>query len=346
MMTAWIPLAAAVAVGVPTWWASRRIWRPPPPLSDAELVRRTAPGGRSAGARIARLQDGVHLTYWEFGDPNGVPLIALHGMGASGRLFSAQDEFFRARGLRCIAPNLLGGLADPPPSSRLADLATSVIRLADHLRIEKFPLIAISYGTLVALGVVALAPKRVERAGLFGPMLPGRWMTGHPELVKGARANDAALWSTAQRSPALLYPMTALFGLSPTEAKIRGFVDEHLSAQERAMLQPGHPFHTYFATLLEECGQRGYWYMAFGAELAWGREPGFTLEQLDEGGVPLFLETGSQDNAHLPAMAEYLHRHVRHSTVNIVAGQGRFGGMGPLLEAGIDRFLAARAINA
>ncbi|WNG47648.1 alpha/beta hydrolase [Archangium minus] len=326
--------------------ASRRIWKSPPPLSDAELVRRTAPGSRSAGARIARLQEGAPLTYWEFGDPSGAPLIALHGMGASGLMYSAHDEFFRARGLRCLAPNLLGGLADPPPSSRLVDLAASVIRLADHLRIEKFLLIAISYGTLVALGVTALAPNRIERAGLFGPLLPGRWMTEHPEVTKGARPNDAALWSTAQRFPALLYPMTALFGLSSTAAKIRSFVDANLSAEERAMLQPGHPFHTYFATLLEECGQRGYWYMAFGAELAWGREPGFTLEQVDEGGVPLFLETGAQDNAHLPAMAEYLHRRVRHSSLNIVAGQGRFGGMGPLLEAGIDRFLATRTLNA
>ncbi|WP_158501647.1 alpha/beta fold hydrolase [Vitiosangium sp. GDMCC 1.1324] len=286
------------------------------------------------------------MTYWEFGDPGGVPLIALHGMGASGLMFSAHDGFFRARGLRCIAPNLIGGLADPPPSSRLVDLAATVIRLADHLRIEKFQLIAISYGTLVALGVMALAPNRVERAGLFGPLLPGSWMAGHPEVAKGARPNDAALWSTARRFPALLYPMTALFGLYPTATKIRSFVDAHLSAEERAMLQPGHPFHTYFATLLEECGQRGYWYMALGSELAWGREPGFSLEQVDEGGVPLFLETGDHDNVHLPAMAEYLHHHVRHSSVNLVAGQGRFGGMGLMLEAGINRFLATRATHA
>lgn len=329
-------------MGLPTWWASRRIWRRPPPLTEAELVQRTAPGARSAGAKIARLQDGTLLTYFEFGDPEGVPLIALHGLGASGLVYSAHDEFFRAHGMRCIAPNLVGGLADPPPESRLADLAATVVRLADHLRIEKFELIAISYGTLMALGVVALAPKRVERAGLFGSMLPGSWLAEHPELAKGARQNDASLWSTARRSPALLYPMTALFGLSPTAAKIQSFVDERLSAEERAMLQPGHPFYARFATLLEECGQRGYWYMALGAEIGWGREPGFTLEQVDAGGVPLFLETGGQDNAHLPAFAEYLHRHVRHSTLNIVAGLGRFAGMGSLLEAGLTRFLGTR----
>lgn len=341
-MNAWIPMGVAAAVGVPSWWAARRIWKRPPPLTEVELERRTAPGGISAGARIARLQDGSLLTYWELGDPNGRPLIALHGLGLSGRTYLANDAFFRARGLRCIAPNLIGGLADPPPSARLVDLAAAVVRLADHLRIDRFLLIGTSYGTLMALGVVALAPNRVERAGLFGPMIPGAWLMGHPELVKGARQNEAALWSAAQRFPALLYPMTALFGLYPTEVKVRSFVDAHLSAQERAMLQPGQPFHDEFATL-EECGQRGYWYMALGAEVGWGRDPGFTLEQVDAGGVPLFLETGDQDNAHLPAFAEHLHRRVRNSSVNIVAGQGRFGGVGPLLEAGIERFLATRA---
>jgi len=106
------------------------------------------------------------------------------------------------------------------------------------------------------------------------------------------------------------------------------------------MMQPAHAFHSQFATLLEECGQRGYWFMGLGIEIGWGREPGFTLEQVDAGGVPLFLSTGDRDNAHLPAVAEYLRCHVRSSTLETVRGQGRFGGMGSLLEAGLGRFLA------
>lgn len=342
-MSAWIPIAVAAAVGVPTGWALRRSRKLPAPLTEAELLSRTASGGTSEGAKLARLPNGSLCTYWEFGDPTGAPILAIHGMGVSGLMFSAHDGFFRARGLRCIAPNLAGGLADLSSSAKLADLAATVVGLADHLKLGKFLLVGSSYGTLVALGVTALAPQRVRRAGLFGPLLPGAWLAGHPELTEGARPNDAMLWSTARRFPILLYPMTALFGRSPEEAKIRSFVDARLSEQERAMLQPGHSFHSYFAALLEECGQRGYAYMALGAEIGWGREPGFTLEQVDAGGVPLFLETGAQDNVHLPAMAEYLRGRVRNASLNIVPGQGRFGGMGPLLEAGLARFLAAKA---
>ena len=89
------------------------LWKPAARMTEAELARRTAPGARSAGARVARLPGGGRLTYWEFGDPAGAPIIALHGMGVSGLTFADHEPFFRERGLRCIAPNVVGGLAEP-----------------------------------------------------------------------------------------------------------------------------------------------------------------------------------------------------------------------------------------
>jgi pimeloyl-ACP methyl ester carboxylesterase len=316
------------------------IWKPAARLTEEELARRTAPGTKSEGARIARLPGGERLTYWEFGDPAGAPIVALHGMGVSGLMYSGHNHFFRERGLRCIAPNIIGGLADPAPSSRMVDFAANIPALADHLGIDRFKLVAVSYGTLVALALTATAPRRVEHVGLFGALLPGRWMAGRPELTKGARRNEAVLWSTASKRPWLLYPMTALFGLYPTAVKLRSFVDSQLSPEERAMLRPGQPFHASAARLFEECGQRGYGFMALGAEVGWGRDPGFTIEDVAASGVPLFLSTGTQDNAHLPAMAQYLREHVSGSILELVPGLGRFGCMGPFLEEGMARFLA------
>ena len=200
----------------------------------------------------------------------------------------------------------------------------------------------VSYGTLVAQALIATAPKRVERAGLFGPLLPGGWLDGRPELMKGVRRNDAALWSTARKRPWLLYPMMALFGLSPMALKSAASWMTRLSPEERAMFEPGHPFHASMARLFEEGGQRGYGYMALGIEVGWGRDPGFTLEQVAASGVPLFLFTGALDNVHTPAMAEYLHEHVPGSRLELVPGRGRFACVGPFLEEGLARMLEAR----
>src|SRR5215207_6336889 len=109
------------------------LWKPAARMTEEELARRTAPGAKSAGARVARLPGGGRLTYWEFGDPAGAPILALHGMGVSGLTFADHEPFFRERGLRCIAPNVVGGLAEPSPSSRLVDFAAALLALADHL---------------------------------------------------------------------------------------------------------------------------------------------------------------------------------------------------------------------
>jgi pimeloyl-ACP methyl ester carboxylesterase len=316
------------------------LWKPAARMTEEELARRTAPGAKSAGARVARLPGGGRLTYWEFGDPAGAPILALHGMGVSGLTFSDHESFFRERGLRCIAPNVIGGLGEPSPSSRLVDFAAAPLGLADHLGLERFSLMGVSYGTLVAQALIAMAPKRVERAGLFGPLLPGSWLAGRPELMKGVRRNEAALWSTARKRPWLLYPMMALFGLSPMAMKIRSFVDDQLPPEERALFEPGHPFHASMARLFEECGQRGYGYMALGVEVGWGRDPGFTVEEIAASGVPLFLFTGALDNVHPPAMAEYLHERVPGSRLKLVPGRGRFACVGSFLEEGLAHFLA------
>jgi pimeloyl-ACP methyl ester carboxylesterase len=321
------------------------IWRRPEPLTESEFAALTVPGMPSAGARLAKLERGGVLSYFEFGDPGGTPLIALHGLSVSGLAFASHDAFFRARKLRCIAPNLVGGLADPDPRSRLADFATAITELADRLGLETFQIVGVSYGTLTALALAAAVPRRVERAGLFGPVLPGPWTVGHPELTKGARGNEQRLWLTARWFPALLYPLTALYGRFPTRVRIRANVDDQLSDEEREMLAPGHPFHAQLATLLDECGQRGFWYLALGTEVGWGRDPGFTLEQVDGGGVPLFLSTGARDNVHLPSAAKHLNQRVRRSTLEIVPGQGRFGCMGPPLEAGLERYLESGALE-
>ncbi len=332
-------LLAAGAAGPVTWWLSRRVWRPPPPLTEAELQRRTAPGGPSEGARFARLPSGELISWWEFGPPGALPLVALHGMGLSGRSFSGMEHLCRARNLRLVAPNLVGGLAHVPPSARLVDLSASVLRLMDFLGHERFDVLGTSFGTLPALGLAALAPRRVRRAGLFGPLLAGPWLAEAPELLRSVKREDRMVMTAAQRSPRLLHLMTALFGLYPTSVAIRSFMDAQLSDAERALFQPGHSFHASFSRDLEECGQRGFWYMAHGSLLAFGREPGFTLEQVDAGGVPLLLQTGARDNVHTPAMAEHLNRRLRHSTLHVVPGLGRFGCVGPFLEAGVARLL-------
>ncbi|MCG8093020.1 MAG: alpha/beta hydrolase, partial [Candidatus Thiodiazotropha endolucinida] len=102
--------------------------------------------------KLVKLPDSRHLAYAEYGDPEGVPAIYLHGFPGSrleARLF---DLPARQHGLRVIAPDRNGlGLSDPKPGRRLIEWAVDVEALADNLKLERFFLIGISGGGPYAL---------------------------------------------------------------------------------------------------------------------------------------------------------------------------------------------------
>jgi pimeloyl-ACP methyl ester carboxylesterase len=338
----WVMLAVAVPALVLlvflNFWYPRR---PPRPLEADRLAGLVAPGALSAGIRHARCADGTLVTWWEFGDPKGKALLGLHGLGHTGLCFEDQDEFFRARQIRCIAPTVVGGLSDPAPNSTIADFARTALSVADHVDIDRFGVFGVSWGTLPALGMAALAPERVSSVALFGACaLYKDWVAEKPEMVVGMHPDNARILRTGLRFPALLYPMMHMTGWLSASAMLRRFVDDSLPPAEKAMTEPGHPFHRLFTRAWDECGQRGSYFLALGWLAAISRAPGFSWADLDAEGVPVYIEAGELDNVHTPGMSAFIAEHVKNCSVHTVPGQGRLGCMGDGLEAGIERFLA------
>jgi pimeloyl-ACP methyl ester carboxylesterase len=98
-------------------------------------------------ARVHRCADGRKLGYAEFGDPDGAPVIALHGTPGSRLMFALADQAARERGLRLIAPERPGyGLSDAKDFPTLHDAAADIISLADSLNLKDFALIGVSGG--------------------------------------------------------------------------------------------------------------------------------------------------------------------------------------------------------
>ncbi|HWY24837.1 MAG TPA: alpha/beta fold hydrolase, partial [Nevskia sp.] len=92
---------------------------------------------------------GVRLHYEEAGE--GVPLVLLHGIGAS-----RQDWEFNvpalARRYRVITPDLRGfGLSERSGNYSVATFANDIWQLLEQLEVERFHLIGHSMGGAVAL---------------------------------------------------------------------------------------------------------------------------------------------------------------------------------------------------
>lgn len=104
------------------------------------------------------------------GDPNGSPLVCLHGLTGYGLRFRRLGELLPGR--RLIAPDLRGhgGSGREPPwdvATHVADVTETV----DWLGIERADWLGFSYGGRVLAELAAREPQRFERLCLLDPAL-------------------------------------------------------------------------------------------------------------------------------------------------------------------------------
>src|SRR5512140_2489608 len=95
-------------------------------------------------AKILLLPDGRNLSYAEYGDPQGRPLIGFHGMPGSRYFMSILDAPARQAGLRLVAPERPGYGGSSPWRGGLLDYTRDVLALADALKFERFAVLGVS----------------------------------------------------------------------------------------------------------------------------------------------------------------------------------------------------------
>ena len=127
--------------------------------------------GRGAGTR--------EIGVYEYGDPLGSPVFALHGTPSCGAGFAWTDMPARAHGLRIIAPDRPGiGRSARVPMPTVADYGADLGMLADALDIERFTVLGYSGGGPYALAAAAGLGPRVQSAAIVaGAGELGAWAT-------------------------------------------------------------------------------------------------------------------------------------------------------------------------
>lgn len=136
---------------------------------------------------LCPLPDGRRLSFLEFGDPAGTPVVWCHGTpgGASEATVAAASA--RELGVRLISPSRPGmGLSDarrgPRPGGRVIDWPDGLAHLADHLDLGSFGLLGVSGGGPFALATALRLPERLTGVALLAPAgppsgrQPPRWL--------------------------------------------------------------------------------------------------------------------------------------------------------------------------
>lgn len=200
------------------------------------------------GSRL-RLPDGRQLAWAEYGDPDGRPLLFLHGSpGGKVSGNAARDAQLGRRGLRVIAPERPGyGDSDPHGGRTVAAYSQDLLFLLDELEVERALVVGGSGGGPHALALGAVSPSRTDAVGVLvgaAPLLPEEvalQLPANRQTWAVLSDEDAFRQRLADLRDTIVGPgITALFDGAP--ASDRALFDRNADAFNDAMrlaMEPG-----------------------------------------------------------------------------------------------------------
>lgn len=137
------------------------------------------------------------FTYREGGDPNGTPVVMIHGWPESSYCWEHVGRHLKS-GLRVIAPDLRG-LGDSERTEGgehylKQQLGLDVVSVLDELGIDRFQLVGHDWGGVVAQEVALAIPDRIRKMVIMNIAIINN-LKGSMEVIKKVRASSGkAYW--------------------------------------------------------------------------------------------------------------------------------------------------------
>jgi 3-oxoadipate enol-lactonase len=231
---------------------------------------------------------GIEIAFTESG--KGRPVVLLHGYPFDKSMWSEQIEALAAGGFRAIAPDL-GGLGETKSSSEIVtmdDMARDTAALLDHLGVEKAVICGLSMGGYVAFEFMHLFPARV-----LGLVLAGTRAPADNEQEKAGREQQVQTMLRAGMVPISIATLPKLLARRTLAEK------PDVVKRVRAMITRADPNGAAAA-------QRG---------MAARRDYTGDLPDID---VPTLIVVGREDSIRPVADAEFIHRGIRDSRLEII----------------------------
>ncbi len=279
------------------------------------------------------LRDGRTLGWATYGDPNGRPVVALHGSPDSRVIWRLVHEAALGHGLAVIAPDRPGfGLSTPKRGRSILDWVDDLDALTDHLDVDRYALLAISGGSPYALAAAWSHPERVRHVGLLSVIAP----LHAPGVTRGANIPVRATFFAARRLPFLLRPAAAAMVRTTRRdpAKAARRMVKTRPPADRAIIERPE----VMAVLMDNLPNQFADPESIALEMRNAARPwGFELSEVD---VPVTIWQGGLDDVHTPAMGRYLDAHLPSATLVYEPDYATFNfldDLDPVLGALADR---------
>jgi len=270
--------------------------------------------------------DGRQLAYARWGDPDGFPILLLHGTPGCRLERWPDEDVYRRLGVLLITHDRAGyGQSTRRPGRSVVDEVDDVAALADELGLEHFGVTGGSGGGAHALACAARLPDRIERVSCVVGVAPfgdagldrEAWLAGmDPENIKEfgwAEAGEDVLTRELEVEYAKIAasvaddPSSVLgdFDLSESDRK-------ELAREERAQI---------IRESWAEHSARGVggW---VDDDLAHLHPWGFDVAEIT---IPVLVRYGATDVLVPPAHGEWLAANVPGCVVKVDGGAGHLG---------------------
>lgn len=292
-----------------------------------------------------QVDHGHKLYFAEFGNPQGIPLLFMHGGPGSG-CNPAQANLLYPEGFQIIQLDQRGcGQSTPLGSleaNTTAELVADMECLREHLKIERWAIYGGSWGTVLALEYAKRFPERTLGVLLRGVFLARREDWNWFALPDGVSKQFPAAYQALLASLQIYYhtdPASVLLERLQTESESTYQAALAWDAWEAAVMQTGAPSFNPDPSTWTTRIARNKIYAHYAANRFFLPEQGVLqgLDKLEQ--IPVYAVHGRQDLVCQFTAAELLAKYLRqYQLLAVAAGHG-------LYETALQQSLASIAKN-
>jgi pimeloyl-ACP methyl ester carboxylesterase len=192
------------------------------------------------------LTDGRVLSYAEYGNPNGKPVLMMHGAPGSRLERTPNDEDVMGLDLRLIIPNRPGyGSSTVAPGRTFLSWADDVKELMDHLALPRCAMLGYSGGGPYAMACAVAIPERVTRLALISSIAP----MDTPDATAGMTEQSRAMFALAKTDPATF--AVQIKSLVPDGETLFHIMTAALPPEDKALFEDAAMHSMYLADMNE-----------------------------------------------------------------------------------------------
>lgn len=286
-MSSWLVLAAVLLLMLPSLTLAD---------SRAALDHDLPDQARALHLKQVSLSTGVTLQYVEKGNPNGIPLIFIHGYTDSWKSFSETLPRISPK-YRSLSVTLRGfGDSDKPEAGYSgSDFAADIAAFMDALQIDQAVIVGHSMGSFIAQHVAMGYPDRV-----LGVVLIGSAARPNNPVVQDLAAYVATLEDPIDPTFVRDFQASTFYRTLPD-----GFLDEAVSESLKA---PARVWKAAAAGVLAEDLSADLGTIAVPTLIAWGdKDAIFSQAEQEEllalvpgAALQVYTETGHAPHVELP----------------------------------------------